>query len=118
MPDYPPMLVVYIASAYTIGDPVANVNRQLDAADRLIDLGYCPMIPLLSHYQHIRHERDWRVWMQQSIEKLRRCDALLRLPGESKGANIEEELARQWLMPVAYSVEQLHTILKNPEAAQ
>lgn len=38
------------------------------------------------------------------------CDAVLRIPGESRGADIECDLARQWGKPVYASVGELPQI--------
>jgi hypothetical protein len=35
------------------------------------------------------------------------CDAVLRIPGESRGADIECDLAREWGKPVYTSVDEL-----------
>ena len=98
------MKMVYIASPYTIGDMAQNVKRQIDAADELMNVGFCPIIPLLSHFQHMVHPRPYEDWMEIDKEKLRRCDVVLRLPGESKGADIEVALAHELGIPVFKSV--------------
>jgi hypothetical protein len=93
-------LVIYIASPYTLGDVAANVAVQKDAAHRILDLGHCPIAPLLSHYLHIHKQRPYEDWLQMDLVLIRKCDALLRLPGESRGADIEANLARAIPIPV------------------
>jgi hypothetical protein len=44
---------IYIASPFTIGNPDTNVRRQIDAGEELINAGFYPYLPLLSHYQHL-----------------------------------------------------------------
>lgn len=98
---------IYIASAYTIGDPAVNVKLQIDTAAFLIDKGFAPFVPLLYHFQHMAHPRPYDVWINVDNAYVTVCDALLRLPGESKGADAEVNLAKRHGIPVFYSVEEL-----------
>ena len=101
------MKTVYIASPYTKGDTAINVKRQLDCAAQLMDLGFCPIVPLLTHFQHIHKPRTYNDWLKIDFEKLRRCDVVLRLHGESKGADAEVQHALTLGIPVVYSVSGL-----------
>jgi hypothetical protein len=94
------MTRIYIASPYRIGDPVANVHRQIWAANKLMNAGFAVYVPLLSHFQHMMCPRPERDWLLHDLEWLRCCDAVLRLPGESKGADRECRQARKWGIPV------------------
>ena len=98
---------VYIASPYTKGDVAKNVKVQIDAADELMNHGFCAIVPLLAHFQHIYHPRSYEHWMKISEEKLRRSDVLLRLPGESNGADDEVKLAKLLNIPIFYSIKDL-----------
>jgi nucleoside 2-deoxyribosyltransferase len=100
------MISVYIASPYTIGDKEFNVKRSLLVADALISRGYLPFVPLLSHYwnEYLEHEYDY--WMQYDLCWLERCDAVLRLPGKSSGADVEVEYANRLGKPIYYSVKE------------
>ena len=100
------MLMVYIASPYT-KDPVAGVRQQLEVADRLMSAGYCPVAPLLSHFQHIYHPRPYSDWMNIDLEKISRCDIVLRLNGVSPGADYEVKQAKKLGIPVVHSVEEI-----------
>lgn len=98
---------IYIASPYTIGDVAVNVKTQMDTADALMSLGFAPFVPLYSHFQHMAHPRPYADWLGLDLEWLPTCDAVLRLPGESKGADTEVALARELGIPVYTSVEGL-----------
>ena len=98
---------VYISSPYTEGDPAANVKVQMEMADRLMDVGYVPFIPLLYHFQHIYYQRGYFEWLEQDLAWVSSCDVLLRLPGKSKGADLEVKEATKLGIPVVYSYSDL-----------
>jgi len=101
------MVVVYIASPYTIGDVAVNVRRQMEMSDRLMSLGYCPVAPLLTHFQHLCFPRPYEDWMRVDLEMISRCDVLLRMEGESSGADREAAHALSIGIPVVCSVDEL-----------
>lgn len=115
------MSVIYIASPYTIGDVAANVSTQIDAAHRIMDMGHAPIAPLLSHYLHIYRQRPYEEWLKADLMLVGKADVVIRLPGESKGADLEASHAEELEVPVAYSWEQLEWILdsiaENPKPA-
>lgn len=98
-------LRVYVAGPYTQGDTALNVRAAVYAGNLLAEFGHFPFIPHLSHFWHmmIPHE-DKEFWMTQDIAWLAQCDVLLRLEGESEGADREVEMARVLGLPVFYSV--------------
>lgn len=102
------MIVVYIASPYTLGNVAVNVKMQIDIADNLVELGYCPIAPLLNHFQHLVHPRPYEDWVKIDNELVLRSDVILRLNGESKGADAEVELAKKHNIPVVYSIQELN----------
>lgn len=101
------MVTVYIASPYTKGDVAMNVKAQIDCADKLISFGFAPFVPLYSHFQHMHYPRPYDVWTRIDREWVLRCDCLLRLEGESKGADAEVALATKNNIPVFYSMTEL-----------
>jgi hypothetical protein len=101
------MVKVFISSPYTIGDVAVNVKNSLDMADKLITLGFAPYAPLLSHFQHMQHPREYQDWLALDKEWLSVCDCMLRLPGESKGADLEEVYALALGIPVFRLIEDL-----------
>ena len=102
------MIKVYIASPYTIGDTAVNVRRQMDVFEELVKTGkIAPFAPLLYHFQHLVHPKRPSEWLALDFEWVKVCDCLLRLPGESKGADEEEHFARTFNIPVFYSIEEL-----------
>ena len=93
-------MIVYIMSPYTQGDKEANVRQQIDAAEELRAAEHLPIAPLLYHYWHAVHPHDWQWWLDMDLEWLAYADAAIRLPGDSKGADIEEEAAKKLRVPV------------------
>ena len=106
------MKIIYIASPYTLGDVAANVARQKEAAHRILDMGHCPIAPLLSHYLHIYRQRPYEEWLNMDLAIIPRVDVLLRLPGESKGAEQEIAHAENYGVPVVYGWDGLERFLK------
>ena len=94
---------VYIASPYTKGDVALNVKRQLDCYDELMTYGFAPFAPLYSHFQHMAHPRPYQDWIEIDKIWVLKCDCVLRLDGESLGADGEVALAKENHIPVFYN---------------
>lgn len=96
---------VYIAGPYTKGDVVVNVRTAILAADRIFDAGHLPYVPHLTHLWHMVSPRPWQDWMRLDMGWLPTCDALVRLPGESNGAELEVNEARSLCIPVFHGLD-------------
>lgn len=106
---------VYVAGPITKGVPIQNVVDGLDAANELRDLGFVPFVPQLSYYWHnLHHAREYEDWLAYDFQWILKCDALLRLPGYSPGAEREIEFCRENGIPVFYSIEDLAHARKLP----
>jgi len=101
------MIKVYIASPYTEGDTALNIRDQINAFRALLNLGYIPFAPLLCHFVHIVHRQPYDKWIAYGEEWVKVCDVVLRLSGESKGADNEVRLAESLNIPVVRSVPEL-----------
>lgn len=111
------IITVYVAGPYTgNGEPGSfeahkstekNVRETIRVASELSDLGFYPFVPHLAHYWNAQTEYPYERWMQWCFIWLARSDAVLRLPGESKGADDEVALAELFNIPVFYSIEEL-----------
>lgn len=106
------MKKIYIAGPYTLGDVAQNVANAMWAADRIISLGHCPFIPHLFHFQHMAHQQSYEKWLALDLEYLRICDAILRLQGNSYGADIEINTAKDQGIPIFYSIDDIKKYLK------
>ena len=109
-------ITVYIASQYRIGNKLDNVRRQIDAAEELLKHGFAPHVPLLNHFWDEIYPHDDNVWLELDLEFLGMFDCLLRLEGESYGADKEVERAKLLGIPVFYDIKELirfHKHLNN-----
>lgn len=93
-------LRVYVAGPYTGGDVAWNVARAMDVADQLLSAGLAPFCPHLSHFLHLHHPHGYETWMALDMAWLAACDVLVRLPGDSPGADREVAEAEQLGIPV------------------
>lgn len=97
---------IYIAAPYAKGDAAENVRRAVLAADEFLRAGHVPFCPHLSHFWHLPCPKPREAWLEYDLEWLRACDAVVRLPGESEGADAEVEAARELGIPVYGSVRE------------
>lgn len=98
---------VYVAGPYTRGDQAINVRRAIEAGNRLAEAGHHPFIPHLTMFWHLLYPHEYRFWMDQDRAWLKACEAVVRLPGESAGADEETRIAELIGLPVFGSVEDL-----------
>src|SRR5438105_4453404 len=98
---------VYIAGPYTKGDVAVNVRNAFEAANKLADLGFAAFVPHGTHFWHMMFPRKYEFWLELDREFLPCCDAVLRLPGESHGADGEVRLAESKHIPVFQDIESL-----------
>lgn len=102
--------LTYIAGPYsapTVEGIAANVAAALDVLHHLLDAGIPAICPHLSHYAEQQRARDYEDWMALDFELVRRCDVVLRLHGESPGADREVGVARWHNIPVVCLPERI-----------
>lgn len=110
------MIKIYIACPYTKGDVAVNVKKSIDAAGELFDLGFNVFNPLsMSHFQHMMHPKNYNHWMKVDYDWIGSCDAILRLPGLSEGADMETEYAEKRGIPVFTDIVDVEYFFKNAE---
>lgn len=102
------MKLVYLSGPITgSGDRMQNARKAIDAADELMRLGYAVICPNLNDFWQLVYQHEYEEWLAMDFEYVRRCDAVLRLPGDSSGADREVAFAKGAGIPVYYSVEEL-----------
>ena len=62
---------------------------------------------LFRYYIEKYNKRDYDTWFNLASALLDRADCLLRIPGESPGAEREVEKAKELSIPIFYSFEEL-----------
>lgn len=107
------MIKVYIASPYSNGDKNINVLRQICAYGEIISMGAIPYAPLLAHYVDEVCPQSYDTWMKIDFEWIAECDCLLRLEGDSSGADAEVKEMLRLGRPVFYSLDELKLYLKQ-----
>jgi hypothetical protein len=98
---------IYVAGPYTKGDVAVNVRTAVRAGIEIIKAGHAPFVPHLCHFMHYLEPHHYEIWMAQDFEWVRACHALLRLPGESSGADREVALAEALGIPVYRDMSEL-----------
>ena len=95
-------IAVYLAGAYT-GDVGRNMNRHIDTANALIDMGYLPLVPCLFHFLEMYKPRDYETYMDLDLALMHRANCLYRMEGESPGADREVKYALNELQIPIYT---------------
>lgn len=98
---------IYVAGPYTHGDVALNIREAILAGDKLLEMGHIPFVPHLTHFWHFVSPKPWEEWLKIDKEWIQFCDALLRLPGMSKGADIEVQYAELLGISIYYSIEEI-----------
>jgi hypothetical protein len=101
------MIKIFVSGPYTNGDVGRNVKSAMDATNELIERGYAPYCPHLTHFLHINNWQPYEKWLALDIQYLDICDALLRIPGESFGADKEVDFAVKKGIPVFFNIDQV-----------
>ena len=95
---------VYIAGPYTKGDVVVNTRTAILAGQAVLARGHTPFVPHLTHFWHFLVPGEYEQWLALDLGWLEVSEALIRLPGESSGADREVERAHALGIPVFYNV--------------
>ncbi len=91
--------LVYVAGPIT-GDPFGCVRQALGVFDTLRALGLVPFLPQLTVLAEIVEHRPYEAWMAYDLDVIAHCAALIRLPGDSPGADREIAHAQRLAIPV------------------
>ena len=81
--------VVYVSGPLSLGDPILNTRRAVKEAEVIIEMGGVPIVPHVSISWQMISPHDWDYWISYDLDLLNVCDAIYRIPGESKGADLE-----------------------------
>jgi hypothetical protein len=97
---------VYVAGPIALGPRGQNIQNAISAGEQLLRAGHYPFIPHLNGIWDVMYPGPAEKWLDWDFEWLRQCDALIRLPGESSGSELEIAEATRHGIPIFYSVEE------------
>ena len=98
---------IYVAGPYSRGIPDETMAKVADAAEALATAGLAPFIPhTMTFLWAVRYQHPVQFWYDFDMEWLAACDAVVRLPGASTGADKEVEWAIEKGKPIFHSVEE------------
>lgn len=104
-------LLVYIAGPYSHPDPLLNGRNAILVAERIYDRSQHELVPVVPHttmlWQLVAPHEDVDFWYEYDMKILARCDGLLRIPGESWGADEEVRFALARGIPVFHNEDAL-----------
>lgn len=112
---------IYVAGPYsapTTEEIEANVRRAIDAGIEIWKKGHFPYIPHLLHWVDLRaHElktpMDWVDYMLWDAPWVDDCHALFLL-GQSKGALIEYQRAKEEGKVIYHSLDEIPAVERGP----
>jgi len=93
-------IYIYVSGPYTKGDVVLNVRKAINVAEKLLEMNYIPYLPHTTHMWHLASPHSWDYWLFLDLAWIKRCDGLLRISGESEGADLEVAKAKELGKPV------------------
>lgn len=100
--------LIYLAGPMALGNMADNIGQAWAAAERLRDAGFTPITPQDNFFGSIvGKRRSHAEWLDIDEPLVHVSAAVLRLPGESKGADREVEWATAAGIPVFHNVETL-----------
>lgn len=100
---------VYIAGPITKGERTENVRNAILAGEQVRRAGHAPYVPHLDFLWGLLVPVAYPDWLALDHEWLKVCDALIRIPGESPGADKEVEWAMAQGIPVYFGVSSFLT---------
>ena len=83
------------------------MRNAYEVADELADLGFAPYIPHSTHFWHLLFPRPYEFWLELDNQFFPHCNALIRIPGASDGADKEVAYAQSLGIPVFASLQEL-----------
>jgi hypothetical protein len=116
--------LIYLAGPITKGNLANNINQATEAFVALVNAGFAPICPHWSAFStRARYDADRDMtyaiasahgcglshteWLAVDFALVTAAAAVLRLPGESLGAEMETKLARAQSKPVFDSIEEV-----------
>lgn len=88
--------VLYVAGPYTRPDPVSNTHMAVKVATAIYETTeWVPLVPHITLLWHAITPRPLEFWYALDLHHMAKCDAVVRLPGASTGADREMAYAAE-----------------------
>lgn len=107
---------VYVAGPISLGNVQENIHNGIAAGLSLLQAGYAPFIPHLSHLvdpDAFIGTDQYENWLSHDFSWVAACHAVLRIPGLSHGADREVAFARANNIPVFETLDALMAEIPN-----
>lgn len=91
---------VYLSGPISLGDQMHNFHMAATAQRDLMEAGYAVLNPMLTMKHPAAKEIPWDLWIAGDLPWVEVADLLIRLPGESVGADLEVRHAVKHNIPV------------------
>jgi nucleoside 2-deoxyribosyltransferase len=102
----PPL--IYLSGPLTTGDTIGNIRRAVELGAALIDVGYAVIIPHEKAFcMEMLRPKTYDEWLEYDFRCIACCDAVFRMPGESRGGDAEVSFAGRNRIPVYYTLLRL-----------
>ena len=101
---------IYVSGPISLGDTVENCQRAIKVGFELMDYGYAPFVPHYSYFVDMASTQGqgrYEQWIALDLSFIAACHALLRLGGQSAGADREVAWAQKLGIPVFYDLPDL-----------
>jgi hypothetical protein len=101
---------IYISGPITKGNRNQNYFQACEAEAELMRCGFAPLNPMQTMVLPFAWDGQFshEQWLQRDFAWIEVSDAILRLPGESVGADMETEHAKKLGIPVFTDIGELH----------
>lgn len=95
-------LRVYLAGPMSSGDRFENITGAIRVARKMVQDGLAPYVPQFDAYMFPGEDITWNGFLEWDMEWVAVSEAVYRLAGESKGADLECLKASERGIPVFY----------------
>lgn len=93
------MKVIYLSGPMTLGHQFDNVREAMRHATLLREAGHAVILPQLNYWWEMVFPGDLETYMSMDLALLERADVVVRIPGESQGADREVAHASLYGIP-------------------
>lgn len=100
-------LRIYVSGPLSRGSRERNVRIAVAVGLDLIKAGFAPLVPHLTHFMDATDAMGHQIWLDVDLPWVDVCDGLLRIPGESVGADMEVARAQKLGLPIYTCVREV-----------